>query len=87
MISVPDTDWLPEETDKTSSLDNPSLSGAQGYTNSLCVTEASIMSHCAVRVTFLSCVVDTEQKRVSRITDYDHLINMKPAASCTFKHF
>lgn len=69
------SDWLPEETDKTSSLDNSSLSGAQGYTNSLCVTEASIMSHYAVRVTFLSSVVYRDKKRLSGLTDHGHLIN------------
>lgn len=40
LISVPYTDWRQEETDKTSGSDNSSLSGAQGYTNSPCVTEA-----------------------------------------------
>lgn len=54
---------LPEETDKTSKFRQLLIVRLPKVANSLCVTEALIMSHCAVRVAFLPSVQDIEKKK------------------------
>lgn len=52
LISAGDTERLPEETDKT--VETAPYCPLPKVANSLCVTQASIMSHCAFRAAFPS---------------------------------